>query len=196
MNDRQNVAVPVSQVVERFNQTAHANGWPVLCDPYCRFIDPKLNDAAQLWREKAQSGIPYRHDMTVRLLQPFVSQLSIYERQRLPDGATRWKARLMGTDVALAMAEMSGKYIDEVLKPEFLPRWKLTGETLLEHGGPLRFLRRVDSFGKRYMVGEDFAAPLLNDRGQMEISMSVSSFDIFDPWEIVEQKTRIELGLN
>jgi hypothetical protein len=194
MNDRRDVAAPDMEAAERFNQAALVNGWPLLCDPYCHFTDTRLRKAVALWFDKADGHIPRRRDMTVRVLQPFISQLSLYERQPQPDGTTRWKVRLMGTEVALTTAEMTGKYIDEVIKPEFLPRWDLCGETVLRHGRPLRFLRRTDSFGKKYLVSEDFAAPLLNDKGQTEINMSISSFENFDPWEIVEERARQELN--
>jgi hypothetical protein len=188
-------AAPDLEAADRFNRAARESGWPLICDPYCHFTDVRLRKAMTIWMEQANGFVPYRRDLTVRILQPFVSQLSIYERIARPDGNIRWKVRLMGTEVALTTTEMTGKFLDEVLKPEFMPRWDLTGETVLRQGGPLRFLRRTDSFGKRYIVCEDFAAPLLNDKGEAVITMSISSFDNIDPWEIVEKRTRRELGL-
>jgi hypothetical protein len=196
MDARQAIAVANTQAADQFNRVASENGWPILCDPYCRLADPRLCDAQALWSAKANGSIPYRKDMTARALQPFIPLLSIYERLPQPDGTTRWRVRLMGTEVALSTAEMTGKYIDEAISPEFLPRWLTLGETVLAHGGPLRILRRADSFGKQYIVGEEFTAPLLNDQGTADMTMGISSFENFDPWVSVEKKAREQLGLS
>lgn len=181
---------------DRFNRLAAEKHWPLLCDPYCRFTDHKLHDALQLWLAKGGGGIPYRKDMTARLLQPYISQLSIFERLTGPEGDRRWRVRLMGTEVALTTAEMTGKFVDEVIPECYLERWLQTGETILASGRPVRLLRRADSFGKQHIVSEEFTAPLRNDSGAVEMTIGISSFENFDPWDVVEKRTRRELGLD
>lgn len=196
MGCKPNICAVEIEAAERFNRLASENRWAVLCDPYCHFTDPKLCEMVSVWQSKANGGIPYRRDMTVRILQPFISQLSIYELVSSEDGSIRWRVRLMGTEVALTTAEMTGKFLDEVVPQDFLDRWNAVGEAILDAGCPLRVLRRADSFGKRHIVSEEFVAPLANDSGRPEMTMSISSFENFDSWEIVEGRLRGELELD
>jgi hypothetical protein len=177
------------------NRQAIANGWPLLCDSDCRFTEKKLSGVLALWREKAVDGIPYRKDMTARLLQPYIPQLSIFERVATADGLGRFRVRLMGTNMVMFTTEMSGRFVDEAIEAEFLPRWNALGQAVLHCGGPVRILHRGDTFHKKHVVGEAFAAPLLTNDGRADLIMAVTSFEGFDSWEVVSSQARLQLGL-
>lgn len=181
--------------IDIFNRRCLDAGWPVLCDPGCRFTDRKLSGVLTLWQNMAVSGIPYRKDMTARLLQPYIPQLAIFERVAGDDGHSRIKTRLMGTNMVTFTMEMSGRFLDEVIAPEFLPRWVETAELVLRFGGPVRILHRGDTFKKKHIIGEGFAAPLLTNDGKTNLIMAVTSYEGFDTWETVSAQAKLQLGL-
>lgn len=179
-----------------FNLAAIAHGWPILIDPLCRFSEGKLHSVMALWQQMtADNSIPRRQDMTARLLQPYIPQLSIFERVPGEDGTVRFRARLMGTNMVQFTAEMTGHFLDDMIGPDYLPRWISTGQTILGHGAPLRILHRGDSFNKKFVVGEGFAAPLLTTDGRADLIMTVFNFEGFDSWEVVAARTLAQLGL-
>lgn len=183
--------------IEIFNKRAIESDWPVLCDDACRFSEKKLTGASALWQLKAQEAghTPLRKDMTVRLLQPYIPRLSIFERVPDGGGAMRYRVRLMGTNVVTYTKEMTGHFLDEVIEPPFLPAWYAVGETIFQYGGPLRILNRGDTFRKKYLVGESFAAPLLTNDGRADLIMSVTSYEGFAPWDAVYSRAKQQLGL-
>lgn len=188
---------PKQHCVDTWNKRALARGWATLCDPLCRFSDRKLAAAADLWQKKSdETGqVPFRKDMTVRLLQPYIPQLSIYERVLAEGARVRYRVRLMGTNVVTFTKEMTGHFLDEVIEEPFLPLWYELGATIFAFGGPIRILHRGDSFRKKYIVGESFGAPLQTNDGRTDLIMAVTSFEGFDPWEIVCAQARTQLGV-
>lgn len=176
--------------LDRFNTLSDENHWPVLIDSLCRFSEAKLTAAEMLWRQKAVGALPRRQDMTARLLQPFIPQLTIYERIRGDDGTLRYRVRLMGTNTVQFTTEMTGHFVDEMIEPEHLPRWFILGQTILRQNGPLRILYRGDSFHKRHVVGEAFAAPLLTTDGRADLIMVITTFEGIDSWEVVSKRAR------
>lgn len=181
--------------IDAFNQAALASDWPILIDPQCRFTENRLYGVQALWQQLAGITIPRRQDMTARLLQPYIPQLSIFERVQTDTVPVRFRARLMGTNMVQFTAEMTGHFLDEIIGPTFLPRWLCVGQTILHHGGPLRILHRGDSFNKKFVVGEGFAAPLLTTDGRPDLIMTVFNFEGFDSWEVVAARALAQLGL-
>lgn len=180
--------------LDDFNALAEENQWPVLIDSQCRFSERKLIAAHDLWQQKAAGGLPRRQDMTARLLQPFIPQLTIYERVSGTDGTLRYRVRLMGTNTVQFTAEMTGRFVDEMIDPEHLPRWFVLGQTILRQNAPLRVLYRGDSFHKRHVVGEVFAAPMLSIDGRADLIMAITTFEGADSWEVVCQRAREQLA--
>lgn len=195
MNMQPNSIGRASSPAEALNRLAGEEGWPILCDAACDFTEPKLSEVTALWRAKAQDGIPFRREMTARLLQPYIPMLAIYERSYTQDGTVRYKVRLMGTTMVQFTSEMSGHYLDEIIDPIYLPRWHAVGNHTFAHGGPLRILMRSDSFHRHFLVGEAFVAPLRKDDGEPSLLMTVIQYGGFDPWETVEARARAKLGL-
>lgn len=183
--------------IESLNAQAHEAGWPIICDAGCRFTEKKLFGVMALWQQMAEAagGTPLRRDMTARLLQPYIPQLSIFERVSMADGRARFRVRLMGTNVVQFTTEMSGRFLDEVIAGEFLPRWYAVGQAILHYGGPLRILHRGDSFHKKHIVGEGFAAPLKTNEGRTDLIMAVTSYEGFDSWDVIAAQARLQLGL-
>ena len=68
------------------------------------------------------------------------------------------------------------------------------GRTILEYGGPMRILHRGDTFKKRYVVGEGFAAPLRTNDGRTDLIMTVTSYEGFDTWDVVAAQARRQIG--
>lgn len=180
--------------IDRFNGLAAQSDWPVLIDPLCRFTYAKLSAANALWQCMAGTGLPRRQDMTARLLQPYIPQLTIYERLQGPDHILRFRVRLMGTNSAQFTQEMTGHYIDEILSQEHLSRWLIAGQTVLRHGAPLRLLYRGDSFNKKHVVGEAFVAPLLTTDGRPDLIMAITVFEGGNSWEAIAARTRRQLA--
>lgn len=176
--------------IDQFNGLAIRQGWPVLIDRLCRFTDIRLSTARALWQRMASTGLPRRQDMTARLLQPYIPQLAIYERQQATGTALRYRVRLMGTNTVQFTTEMTGHYIDDIIGPDHLPRWLIVGQTILRYGGPVRLLYRGDSFQKKHVVGEVLAAPLLTTDGRPDLIMAVTTFEGADSWEAVATRTR------
>jgi len=165
------------------NELARRRKWAVLCDVACGFAIGELQEVHRIWRSKAGlTGIPARSAMTARLLLPYMKALTIHERVAGPDATRRYRIRLMGDAITQITGVGSGKYYEDFLPPPAVPKWNAMNYAVLAHGAPLRFLMAAESFGKAYLVGESFAAPLLADDGEPNIVLSVSRFDIPGHW--------------
>ena len=145
-----------------------------------------FDDLHALWRSKAgPTGIPARGEMTARLLKPFMKMVTIHERVPGPDATRRYRMRLVGSGVTQVIGEVSGKFYDEFLPANSLPIWNAMSDVLLRHGAPLRMLIRPDEFNKTHLVGEFFAAPLLDADGTANLLLSIGHFDGAVRWEDV-----------
>ena len=179
-----------------FNATAARQGWPVLCDATCEFTSSKLHEFLSLWRGIADNDrIPFRREMTARLLQPFMRSIALYERVAGEDGSRRWRVRLMGSTVVRFLGELTGKFLDEVVPEKFLPRWHAMGDVTLAIGLPARFLVRSDTFDKPYLVAEYFFAPLRADDRAASMVLMVGCYDGKFSWADVDVEERQHLGL-
>ncbi len=193
MNMHTSIATP--RGADGLNTLAREEGWPILCDASCRFTNSKLTAVAKIWHDKAAGqSIPFRKDMTARLMQPFMPMLSFYERVG-EAGERRYRARLTGTAIVEITTEMSGRFLDEIIAPDYLPRWNAIGDAVLEQGSPVRVLSRCDSFNKSYIVGEFFCAALRAEDGTVSRILTAASFDSVQPWAEVEAAERARLGL-
>jgi len=180
-----------------YNRAAAHAAWPSLCDRTLDFRHPDLTKLLELWRSEAsESGIPQRKVMSPRLLKTFLRDVALYERVAGDGGERRYRVRLMGTAFAQIQGDLTGKYLDEALAAEFLPRWYAALDATLGAGAPLRFLARGDTNHMNFLVGEYFSAPLLADNGEMDLVLAAGRFSGDSPWDEVEAETRRILGLN
>lgn len=180
--------------VQAFNDAATEQGWPILCDEGCDFSNPMLAELLALWRTEAGEGIPARHAMTARKLQPFMRNIAIYER--IGEGAhRRYRVRLLGSGIVQYYGELTGKYVDDVVPEKFLARWYALSDVTLIAQKPMRLVLRADTFDKSYMVAEYLCAPLTADGGATKFVLLGMIFDGRRPWSVVEAETRQKLGL-
>ncbi len=179
-----------------FNAFARRYDWPILCDATCTFTYLKLRALLALWRDLAAVGyIPYRREMTARLLQPYMKSIAIYERIDGHDGLPRYRVRLMGSNIVNLAGELTGKFLDEVMPEKFLPRWCAMNEVTLGCAGPLRLLIRCDIFGKGYIVAEHLNVPLRADDGTMNLVLSAGYYDGTHAWTDAEAEEYQRLGM-
>jgi hypothetical protein len=165
----------------KYNAMSLAQGWQGLCDPTLAFRRPELAAVGTLWRKMAgDAPIPKRADMSPRALKDHLANVAIYER--LNEGAHCYRVRLMGTQFAQVMGDLTGKFIDEVIPSGFLPRWRAALDAVLDSGAPLRFVSRSDTANKSFLVGEYFEAPLLGDDGSMNLVIAAGIFTPAADW--------------
>lgn len=163
------------QASEKFNAAAQSGGWPALCDASLAFGDPRFELLIAIWEKAAAAGrLPRRADFNPRALKSLIRHVAIYER--VADEQVRHRVRLMGTAYTEVMGDLSGKFIDEAVPKEFLPRWSAALEAALEAGAPLRFVSRSDTGGRTYLVAEYFEAPLLADDGSPTMILAAGHF--------------------
>lgn len=179
-----------------FNAAAKLNRWPALCDPTCKFFYAKHLDVLALWHNLAGTdGIPFRREMTARRLKPHLKSVFIYEQVEETHGERRYRVRLMGSKIVQVFGEFTGKYLDEVVPENFLPRWEALPDAVLGAGAPLRFLVRSDTFDKAHMVAEYFCAPLRADDGEARLIWVVGHYDGTLCWSELHAAECKRLGL-
>jgi len=147
-----------------------------------------------LWRKQVKGGIPLRRDMIPRVLKPFHADIAIWERV-IEGGKRRWRALQMGASIAQILGDYTGKFLDEVLLPEFLPRWLTALDAALADGTPLRFLGRTDTNAMSFLIGEYFVAPLIADDGSASLVLAAGRFTGGRTWEGVLAEAHKALGL-
>jgi len=163
------------QASEKFNTAARLGGWPALCDASLAFIEPRFAPLIAIWEKAAVEGrLPRRADFNPRALKSLIRNVAIYER--VTDEQVRHRVRLMGTAYTEVMGDLSGKFIDEAVTKELLPRWNAAFDAAFEAGAPLRFLSRSETGGRTYLVAEYFEAPLLADDGSPTMILAAGHF--------------------
>ena len=177
-----------------YNEQADKNGWVSLCDASVTFNHPDLRRLLGLWRKQAKSGIPLRRDMTARVLKSFLPDIAICERLT-GDGQRRYRVSIMGVWFAQLLGNITGKYLDDMLPPEHLPRWQAALDATLADGVPLRFLARTDTSAMSFLNGEYLVAPLLADNGSPSFVLAAGRFTGGRSWEDVKAEARLALGL-
>lgn len=178
-----------------YNEAAKRGNWPSICDATLSFSHPELGRLLELWRSEAGGGIPLRQVMSPRLLKSFLRDIALYERLVGPGGTRRYRVRLMGTAFAQIMGDLTGKFVDEAVAIEFLPRWHAALDATLGQRAPLRFVGREDTNAMPFLTGEFLSAPLAADDGQVNLVLAAARFSGKRPWDVVFAETRKFLGL-
>jgi hypothetical protein len=179
-----------------FNAAAAREGWHSICDPTLQFSHPELVKLLELWRVHAgDGGIPFRREMSARMLKSVLRDVAIYERIAPSEGARRYRVRLMGTGFAHIVGDLTGKFIDESVAAEFVPRWHAALDATLGAHAPLRFIGREDSNRMSFLTGEFFSAPLMADDSQVNLVLGSARYSGKHSWPEVEAETRQALGL-
>jgi hypothetical protein len=175
--------VAATEAGKRFNAKAQAQGWSSVCDETLAFARLELRSLLNLWRGFATDArVPAWHDFTPRVLKSLLRNVAVYER--VTNGSVRYRVKLMGTAFTDVMGEVCGKYLDEAIPEEFLPRWSAALDSVLEAGAPLRFVAKTDADKKSYLIGEFLGAPLMTDAGSPTMVLAAVHFAPPAPVEI------------
>ncbi|HEY4116051.1 MAG TPA: PAS domain-containing protein [Rhizomicrobium sp.] len=165
-----------SEACQQFNDAAKAAGWAALCDANLAFGDPRFDPLVTIWHEAAAQGrLPRRPELGPRTLKLLLKNIAIYERA-VAGGTVRYRVRLMGTAFADVMGDLSGKFLDEAVPPQHLPRWHAALDAAIAAGAPLRFMSRSDTTAKSYLVAEYFEAPLVAEDGSVSLILAAGYF--------------------
>ena len=187
--------VPIIGDAAEYNRAAKAGDWHSLCDVTLKFLHPDLIKLHDLWKSEATGNdIPLRRTMSPRTLKSFLRDIAIYER--IGEGpARRYRVRLMGTSFAQILGDLTGKFLEDAVPAEMLPRWYAALDTTLGTRAPLRFLGREDTNGMSFLTGEFFSAPLIADSGEINLVLGAARYSGKRPWEDVNAEVRKSLGL-
>lgn len=179
-----------------YNTASAREGWHSLCDPTLQFSHPELTKLLELWLTNAgTSGIPPRREMSARMLKAMLRDVAIYERVPSPDGR-RYRVRLMGSGFAQIVGDLTGKFIEEAIAIDLVPRWYGALDATLGAAAPLRFVGREETNGMIFLTGEFFSAPLMADDGQVNLVLGSARYSGKRPWPEIETETRQMLGLD
>jgi hypothetical protein len=162
------------QASEKYNARARTEGWPSVCDAALDFHRVEFRVLIATWRSFATQRLPSRKDFTPRSLKSLLRNVVIYER--VTNGSVRYRVRLMGTAFAEVMGDLSGKFLDEAIPAQHLPRWHAALDAGIEAGAPLRFVSSMDTIDKPFLVGEYFEAPVLTDDGSPDMILAAGMF--------------------
>ncbi|MDE2109930.1 MAG: hypothetical protein KGJ79_02225 [Alphaproteobacteria bacterium] len=197
MGLQSSVDVPCITSAAAANDLAQRRGWPMLYDATCQFRHAKLKDLHALWCAMAErdGDIPYRLEMTARLLQPYMRMLVLFERVVAAGSSRRYRVRLMGSSLVEALQDMTGRFLDEALPGRYLPRWYMKNDITLATGAPLRMLVRGDTFDRSYLVGEYICVPLRAGGGEISLVLAAAYFDGTRPWTELAAEECQRLGL-
>jgi hypothetical protein len=178
-----------------YNAAARHGAWHSICDPTLQFAHPELVKLLDLWRANAgENGIPLRRVMSARMLKSMLRDIAIYERVVTAEDARRYRVRLIGTGFAHIVGDLTGRFIDESVGADFVPRWHAALDATLGENAPLRFVGREDTNNMIFLTGEFFSAPLAADDGQVNLVLGSARYSGRRPWPEVEMETHERLG--
>jgi hypothetical protein len=161
----------VMAAAKAFNQKARFENWNQFCDPTLAFSDPTHLQMVEIWRAKTgDRKMPRRSDMSARDLKDFLRNIVVFERVNQEPSRYRW--RLIGTNLTGMAGDNTGKMIEDTLPAETLRRWVDCFDMILEGGQPMRFVGRVHLQGREYLDAENLFVPLSNDNDEPTFAMA------------------------
>jgi hypothetical protein len=168
-------AMNIAATVQALNQRAAKEKWYHFCDPSLAFTDSYYGELLNLWRSKAgQRTMPRRSEITARDLKNVLRNIVMFERVGRDPSRYRW--RLIGTNLTHMAGDNTGKMFEETLPPEHMPRWVECCDLVLDGGQPIRFLGRVHLQGKEYLDAENLFVPLANDDDEPTFMMGLCRY--------------------
>ena len=151
---------PIDKAWE-LDRKARLEGWPFQCDATLEFERVELNELRDLWRSLAVGRTaPSRADFDARTLKPYLRNIMIIERVFVGPGRWRYRTRLAGTAVTEIIGDPTGKFLEEQLPLELVPRWASTYDATLDGGQPLRLVAEFELPQLAFLRGEALVAPL------------------------------------
>jgi hypothetical protein len=167
------------QTCAELNALAEAKGWPMRCDQDEAFDCAELHAFCELWRSKAADGVPARSAFDIRVLKPFVRNITILERVGT-NGSRRYRFRLFGSTLALLFGEHTGRFLDEMVAAELLPSWLAFYDMVLLCGQPLCIFTYYRIKTEDFIKGEILAAPLADDSGDVRMILAMTYVGLQD----------------
>jgi hypothetical protein len=151
------------------NAKAAAEGWPFRCDPDLAFARPDLNLLRDVWHSQATTTA-----MSDRVLFENKALKSVFRRitivERITDGSrTRYRVNYQGSYLAALMGNNLGKFVDEHIPPQLLPRWHTVFDGVLDGGAPVRLTIDFEFARLNFASAEAFIAPLSNGAGKVNL---------------------------
>ena len=157
------------------NQRAEREKWYYFCDPSLGFSDDYHVQLLNLWRNKSEGGaMPKRSAFTPRDLKDVLRNIVMFERVEHDPSRYRW--RLIGTNLTNMAGDNTGKMFDETLSPDHVTRWTECADLILGGTRPLRFIGRVHLKGREYLDAENLFVPLSNDNGEPTFVMGLCRY--------------------
>jgi hypothetical protein len=165
----------VLTATREFNQRAAREKWFYHCDPALAFSDAYYDPLLGLWRQKVgERSMPRRSDFTPRDLKDVLRNIVMFERvEQLP---SRYRWRLIGTNLTSMAGDNTGKMFEDTLSPDHVERWVQCYDMVLDGGQPLRFLGRVHLKGREYLDAENLFVPLSNDNDEPTFAMGLCRY--------------------
>jgi hypothetical protein len=152
------------------DRKARLEGWPFRCDATLEFERAELNQLRDLWRSLAAGrAAPSRTDFDARTLKPYLRNIMIIERVFIGPGRWRYRTRLTGTAVADMIGDPTGKFLEEQLPLELVPRWASSYDATLDSGQPLRLVADLQLPQLAHLSGEALIAPLADRDGDLTL---------------------------
>jgi hypothetical protein len=159
------------------DRKAKLEGWPFHCDAKLEFERPELNALRDLWHSFAVGKpVPARADFDARTLKPYLKNILIIERVFTGPERWRYRTRLSGTAVTDILGDFTGKFIEEQVPPELVPRWTATYDATLDGGRPLRLVADFELPQLAFLRGEALIAPLTDRDGKPTLVLSCAYF--------------------
>jgi len=159
------------------DRKAKREGWPFHCDAALEFERAELNALRDLWRSlAAEKAVPSRADFDARTLKPYLKNILIIERVVTGPQRWRYRTRLSGTAVTDVLGDFTGKFIEEQVPLELVPRWTAIYDAILDSGQPLRLVADFELPQLAYLRGEGLIAPLTDRDGKPTLILSCAYF--------------------
>ncbi len=159
------------------DRKAKLEGWPFHCDAALEFERAELNAVRDLWRSFAVGKpAPSRADFDARTLKPYLKNILIIERVFSGPERWRYRTRLTGTTVAEILGNSTGKFLEEQVPLELVPRWAATYDAILGSGQPLRLVADFELPQLAFLRGEALIAPLTDRDGELTLILSCAYF--------------------
>ena len=159
------------------NRQSQAEGWPFQFDTALRFDRRELNALRDLWLARAaDKSAPSRADLGARTLKPYLPNITISERISNDRGMWRYRTRLSGSAISETVGDHTGKFLEEQVPAESLPRWTAAYDAVLDGAMPLRLVSDFRVPCLNYLSGEIFIAPLTDERGKLSLVIGCMYF--------------------
>jgi hypothetical protein len=152
------------------DRKARAEGWPFRCDATLDFGRRELNALRDLWKARAVGKIaPSRADFDARSLKPYLRHILIIERVFVGPDRWRYRTRLAGTALTEIIGDHTGKFLEEQLPLELVPRWSSVYDAVLDGAQPLRLIADFELPQLSFLRGEALIAPLSDRSGRLTL---------------------------